>query len=66
MKAMFDGVREFAKFNAKPHLFSYSQPYQLGGNDVNSPVYVDLTSGDAVQFASRVEQFGGVVLQGAA
>ena len=66
MKAMFDGVREFAKFNTKPHLFSYSQPYQLGGNDVNSPVYVDLTSGDADQFASRVEQFGGVVLQGAA
>ena len=63
MKAMFDTVMEFAKFNAVPHLFRYSDPYQLGCNDANCAVFVALVAGNADEFARRVRQFGGVVLQ---
>jgi len=62
MIAMFDSVKDFAVFNSKPHLFHYSQPYQMGANGANLPVYVKLVSGDESQFQRRVEQFNGLVM----
>lgn len=60
MYAMFDNVKAFAAFNAKPHLFGYSAPYQMTVSGADQPVYVNLTTGQAEVFASRVEQFGGL------
>lgn len=60
--AMFDNVQAFAVFNAKPHLFTVSAPTQIGCNDADQPVFVELLSGGAKMFASRVSQFGGMVL----
>lgn len=62
MKALFNSVKEFAVFAAKPHLFRIGEPYQLGTNCANSGVYVELVSGKESNFKSRVEQFGGVIL----
>lgn len=61
-KAMFPNLRAFAVFNAKPHLFTYGQPYQVGVRGAQYEVFVDLKAGDPAQFQARVEQFGGVVL----
>lgn len=62
MIAMFTNVKAFAVFNAKPHLFSYGEPYQFAGEGKDEPVFVDLVDGDAQQFCARVEQFDGLVL----
>lgn len=62
MKALFNSVRDYAVFAAKPHLFAIGEPYQLGVNCANSGVYVELVSGKETEFARRVEQFGGVIL----
>lgn len=63
MIAMFDSVKDFAIFNSKPHLFQYGDPYQMGANDVNLPVYVRFLSGNELQFKRRAEQFNGLVMQ---
>ena len=60
--AMFDNGQAFAVFNAKPHLFTVSSPTQMGCNDADQPVFVELLSGGAKMFASRVSQVGGMVL----
>lgn len=62
MLAMFPDVKTFAVFNAKPHLFTYGEPFQLSKSDVHSPVYIQLTGGDVNQFKIRVEQFAGLIL----
>lgn len=63
MKAHFDNVRAFAKFNAKPHLFSYGEPYQTNGqHGAEHPVFITLTNGCPDQFRARVEQFGGFTI----
>lgn len=63
MKAMFNTVKDFAIFNAKPHLFTFGEPYQIGGDTgKDGAVFVELRSGCKAMFASRVDQFGGVVL----
>ena len=60
--AMFDNVKEFAKFNSKLHLFSYSEPYYICSSDIDNPVYVNMITGCDEQFKKRVTQFGGVNL----
>ena len=62
VSAMFTDVRQFAIFNAKPHLFTVSKPSQTGTSDANSPVFISLVSGCGAEFAARVGQFGGVTL----
>lgn len=62
LTAYFVDVKTFAKFNAKPHLFSYSEPQQMGGGGANDGVFVNFTGGKRDQFKSRVEQFDGVVI----
>lgn len=57
MLAIFDSIQDLAKFNAKPHLFTYSAPF--GGE---SAFYVTLESGCEEMFTARVEQFGGTVM----
>ena len=62
MIAMFNGVKDFAVFNSKPHLFDYGQPYQMGDAGSDLPVYIKLMSGSETCFEDRVRQFGGVVI----
>lgn len=62
LTAMFDNVKDFAVFNAKPHLFTIAAPTQMFCNDIDHPVYVELESGCAEMFTIRVKQFGGLVL----
>lgn len=59
---MFNNVNEFAIFNSKPHLFSFSEPYQLGCAGEDQDVFIDLTDGCKDVFKARVEQFGGICL----
>lgn len=62
MLAMFPDVKTFAVFNAKPHLFTYGEPFQLAGNDIHGSVYIQFTGGCVKQFKNRVEIFNGLVL----
>ena len=62
LTACFVDVKAFAKFNARPHLFSYSEPQQMGGGGANNGVFVNFAGGKIDQFRSRVEQFSGVVI----
>ena len=62
MIAMFNNVKEFASFNAKPHLFSFSEPYQKFSFGDDQEVFIDLIDGCKEIFKSRVEQFGGLCL----
>jgi len=62
MIAQFDNVKQFAIFNAQPHLVTYSTPYQLGVSDKDLPVYVELHTGSKHDFVERVEQFGGIIV----
>lgn len=62
MRALFNSVKEYAVFAAKPHLFRVSDAYQLGENSANGGVWVDLISGKESQFRARVEQFGGCIV----
>ncbi len=62
MRAMFDNLEDFAIFNAAPHLFSVSAPYQHCSNSANQPVFVSLISGKESEFKRRVSQFNGVTL----
>jgi len=64
MTAFFTDVRSFAIFNAKPHLFTYSDPTQIGAGGEHDAVFVNLTSGRVDNFVKRVEQFDGVILHG--
>ena len=65
MKALFSSVKSYAVFASKPHLFRAGEPYQFGESCANSGVYVDLISGNAENFISRVEQFGGFIVNAA-
>lgn len=55
--AMFRSIKDLAVFNAKPHLFTYGEPFQFCES-----FCVELVSGDVDLFVSRVEQFGGLVI----
>lgn len=61
-KAMFKTVKEFAVFNSKPHVFSYSSPYQIFSFGANQEVFINLESGCEKLFSKRVEQFGGILI----
>lgn len=62
MKALFNSVKSYAVFASKPQQFIVGEPYQLGAISKNGGVFVELISGKESLFRSRVEQFGGVVL----